>query len=305
MFYVAIGLSAEVHRLEHEGRTVPGWMRRTLRWADKIAFRPIRARFGDRLRIAVSGAAPLGKQLAEFYEALGIPIAEGYGLTEGGIVALNPLDHPRAGSVGKPLPGIEVKLADDGELLVNAPCIFTGYYNDPKTTAEVVRDGWLHTGDTAEIDADGFIYITGRKKEVIIASNGKKIFPARIESLFALEPIINHVVLFGEGQTYVSALLTVNAGVADNLKGMEGLQGQVTAAPVLAEVKRAVARVNSQLAPFEQIRRYRVLDRDFTIESGELTATLKVRRTRVAENFRELIEEMQGINSDAAAAGEY
>ncbi len=185
------------------------------------------------------------------------------------------------------------------------PFLCALYYNDPKTTAEVVRDGWLHTGDTAEIDADGFIYITGRKKEVIIASNGKKIFPARIESLFALEPIINHVVLFGEGQTYVSALLTVNAGVADNLKGMEGLQGQVTAAPVLAEVKRAVARVNSQLAPFEQIRRYRVLDRDFTIESGELTATLKVRRTRVAENFRELIEEMQGINSDAAAAGEY
>jgi len=304
LFYGAVGLSAEVHRREHEGRTVPRWMRHTLRWADKIAFRPIRARFGDRLRIAVSGAAPLGKQLAEFYEALGIPIAEGYGLTEGGIVALNPLDHPRAGSVGKPLPGIEVKLADDGELLVKSPSLFTGYYNDPKTTAEVKRDGWLYTGDTAEIDADGFIQITGRKKEVIIASNGKKVFPARVESLFNLEPIINHVVLFGEGQTYVSALLTVNAGVADTLKGMERLQGQVTAAPVLAEVKRAVARVNSQLAPFEQIRRYRVLDRDFTIESGELTATLKVRRIRVAENFREVIEEMQGINSNATAAGE-
>ncbi len=297
LFYGALGLGIDARRRERDGKSVPRWMRNTLKLADRLVFRKLRVRFGDRLRLPVSGAAPLGKELAEFFEVIGMPIVEGYGLTEGGIVILNPLDRPRPGSIGKPLPGVEIRLAPDGELLVRAPCLFTGYFNDPKATLEVLRGGWLYTGDTAEIDAAGFIYITGRKKEVIISSNGKKIYPVRIEGLFKLEPIINHVVPLGDGETYVAALLTINTGVAETLKGAEHLRGRpmseiVSAPPVVAEVKRAVAHVNAQLAPFEQIRRYRILDRELTIQGGELTATLKIRRSRVLSNYRAVIEEL-------------
>ena len=174
-------------------------------------FSKIRARLGGRIRLAASGAAPLGKDLARFYAAIGMPLIEGYGLTEGGVVCFNPLDRPKSGSIGVKLPGVELRLAEDGELLVKSPTLFSGYYNDPEATAAVLRDGWLYTGDIAEFDADGYVYITGRKKELIVSSNGKKIYPARIEVLFKTEPIINQVVLIGDRLPYVTALVTVNA----------------------------------------------------------------------------------------------
>src|SRR5205085_8813963 len=171
------------------------------------------------VRIAASGAAPLGRDLAQFYEAIGLPLIEGYGLTEGGVASLNPLDNPKPGSIGKPLPGVHMKLAEDGELLIKSPFLFAGYYKDPEATASVLRNGWLHTGDIAEIDADGYVYITGRKKELIVSSNGKKIYPARIESLFKVEPLVNQVLLVGDRQPYVTALLTINAGAVESLGG--------------------------------------------------------------------------------------
>jgi len=277
-FYGALGLGLEAARLRLEGKPVPGWTRSTLRLADQLMFRKLRARFGGRLKVPVSGAAPLGKDLALFYEVIGMPLVEGYGLTEGGIVSLNPIEAPRAGSIGKPLPGVAVRVAEDGELLVRAPCLFSGYYNDPAATAQVLRDGWLHTGDLAEIDGEGFITITGRKKDLIVASNGKKIYPSRIEGFFGLEPLINNVLLIGDRRPYVTALITVNR--------------TATRGDVEEEVRKAVARVNERLAPFEQIRKFRVLDRDFSIEAGELTATMKLRRSRVLENHRHLIAEM-------------
>jgi long-chain acyl-CoA synthetase len=230
-----------------------------------------------------SGAAPLGKELARFYSAIGLPLIEGYGLTEGGVVCLNPLDRPKSGSIGVSLPKTELRLAEDGELLIKSPALFSGYYKDPVATAAVLRDGWLYTGDIAEMDADGYVYITGRKKELIVSSNGKKIYPARIEGLFKTEPIVNQMVLIGDRLPYVTALFTVNVA------NVEGLKGR---APVLAEVKKAVARVNKQLAPFEQIRKFRVIEREFTIETGELTPTMKVRRNRVLENHREVVSEL-------------
>ncbi len=181
------------------------------------------------------------------------------------------------------MPKTELRLAEDGELLVKSPSLFSGYHKDPAATAAVLRDGWLYTGDIAEIDPDGYVYITGRKKELIVSSNGKKIYPARIEGLFKTEPIVNQMVLIGDRLPYVTALFTVNLANADGLKGEE---------PVLAEVKKAVARVNKQLAPFEQIRKFRILERDFTIETGELTPTMKVRRNRVLENHRNVVSEL-------------
>ena len=305
LFYGAVGLGLEAARCRQEGRPLPGWMRVPLKMADALVFRKIRQRLGGRLRIAASGAAPLSKDLALFYAAIGMPLIEGYGLTEGGIVSVNPLDNPKPGSIGKVLPGVEVKFAADGELLVKSPCLFLGYYNDPEATAAVLRDGWLHTGDLGDIDADGFIRISGRKKELIVASNGKKIYPSHIESLFKVEPIISHVLLIGDRMPYMTALLTVNPAVAAALPGMENSRepsgsGYVTAEPVVSEVRKAVARVNRQLASFERIRKFRILDREFSIEYGELTPTMKLRRSRVIENFRPLIDELYGAKAEFA-----
>ncbi len=278
LFHGAVGLGAEANRLREEGRPVPKWMRAALKVADRLVFSKIRGRLGGRIRIAASGAAPLGKELGRFYAAIGMPLIEGYGLTEGGVVCFNPLERPKSGSIGIKLPGVELRLAEDGELLVKSAALFSGYYKDPVATAAVLQDGWLYTGDIAEFDTDGYVYITGRKKELIVSSNGKKIYPARIEGLFKTEPLINHIVLIGDRLPYVTALVTVNAAQVGG--------------PIVAEVSKAVARVNRQLAPFEQIRKFRVVERDFSVETGELTPTMKVRRNRVLENHRELVSEL-------------
>jgi long-chain acyl-CoA synthetase len=296
-FYGALGLGLAAARYRRAGKPVPARIRVPLALADRIFFRKVRSRFGGRLSIAASGAAPLCQDLGEFYEAIGMPITEGYGLTEGGVVSLNPLGHAKPGSIGKPLAGVEITFSDDNEILVKSPCLFSGYLNDPVTTAEVLRDGRLHTGDLGHMDSDGYVFITGRKKELIVSSTGKKIFPSRVESLFKMEPLISQVLLIGDRLPFLTALFTINPTVAESLKGMEEWKGRPSAEiaqapPVVAEIHKAVMRVNRQLAPFEQVRKHRILGRDFTIEDGELTATMKVRRTRAIENFRESIDEL-------------
>jgi long-chain acyl-CoA synthetase len=296
-FYGALGMGLAAARYRKEGQAVPVRIRVPLKLADAIFFRKVRGRFGGRLRIAASGAAPLSKDLAEFYEAIGMPIIEGYGLTEGGVVTLNPLHRPKPGSIGVPLAGVEVKIAGDNEILVKSPCLFSGYFNDPQTTAEVLRDGWLHTGDLGHADSDGYFFITGRKKELIVSSTGKKIHPSRVENLFKTEPLISQVLLIGDRLPFLTALFTINMSAAEALKGMDPwkdrpLSEVVQAPPVLAEIQKAVVRVNKQLAPFEQVRKHRVLTRDFSIDQGELTATMKVRRTQAMENFKQQIDEL-------------
>ena len=276
LFYTAIGLGAEASRRRQQGKEVPGWMRTSLRMFDRLIFSKIRERLGGRMRLAASGAAPLSKELAEFYGAIGMPLIEGYGLTEGGVAALNPIERPKAGSIGVLLPGFEARIEEDGELMLRGGSLFSGYYKDPEATAAVLRDGWLATGDIAECDADGYYYITGRKKELIVSSNGKKIYPSRIEGMLKREPAINQVLLIGDRMPYVTALFTVN-GAPDEARG---------------SVEKAVKTVNKQLASFEQVRKFKILERDFSIEQGELTPTMKVRRNRVLENHRGLVSEM-------------
>ncbi len=276
MFYLALGMGSRAAQLRRNGQPVPAWMRSALGLFDKIIFNKIRERLGGRLRFPISGAAPLSKDLAEFYEAIGMPLLEGYGLTEGGVVSVNPIGRVKPGSIGKLLPGIEVRLEEDGELLLRSAVNFSGYYKDPAATAAVLRDGWLSTGDIATCDDEGYYYITGRKKELIVASNGKKIYPARIEGLFKKEPLINHVLLIGDRLPYVTALITVT--------------GDPAAAQAIVE--STVKNVNRQLASFEQIRKFKILDRDFSIENGELTPTMKLRRSRALENHRALVTEL-------------
>src|SRR5579872_4371430 len=246
IFAGAVGLGSEVARLKQAGKPVPGWMQRANKLADKAVFSKIRDRLGGKIRVAASGAAPLGKDLGEFYAAIGMPLVEGYGLTEGGVATLNPLDRPKPGSIGKLLPGVEARLEEDGELMLKSPCLFTGYLNDPAATASVLRDGWLATGDIGEIDGDGYLYITGRKKELIVSSNGKKIYPSRIEHLLKREPLISHVVLAGDRRPYVAALMTVNGPVSE----------------AQTAVASAVKAANRELAGFEQIRKFRILERE-------------------------------------------
>jgi long-chain acyl-CoA synthetase len=276
LYYTAVGLGSEASRRREQGKEVPGWMRISLRMFDRLVFSKIRERLGGRMRLAASGAAPLSKDLAEFYGAIGMPLIEGYGLTEGGVAALNPIERPKAGSIGKLLPGFEARIEEDGELMLRGGSLFAGYYKDPEATAAVLRDGWLATGDIAECDADGYYYITGRKKELIVSSNGKKIYPSRIEGMLKREPAINQVLLIGDRMPYVTALFTVN-GSPEEVRG---------------SVERAVKDVNRQLASFEQVRKFKILERDFSIEEGELTPTMKVRRNRVLENHRGLVSEM-------------
>jgi long-chain acyl-CoA synthetase len=293
IFHGALGLGSEAARYQREGKAQPLWMKRALKVANKLVFGKVKERLGGRLRIAASGGAPLGKDLAEFYAAIGMPLIEGYGLTEAGIVSFNPLGRPKPGSIGKILPGVEARLADDGELQLRSPCLFQGYYHDAAATRSVMSEGgWFATGDIAETDADGYWYITGRKKELIVSSNGKKIYPSRIENLFKMEPLVNQVVLVGDKKPYVTALLTLNLA---NLKGVNSDQPVADLAktePVAKAVQEAVSRVNKQLADFERIRRFKVLERDFTIEYGELTPTMKIRRSRVLENHKGLVSEL-------------
>ncbi len=303
VFWGALGLALKANQLRAQGKSLPFWMPPALQAADRMVFSKLRARFGGKMRLPVSGAAPLGKDLAHFYEAIGMPIVEGYGLTEGGITTLNPIDGPRAGSIGKMLPGVEWKITEDGELCLGGPTIFSGYFRDPEATAQVLRDGWLHTGDIASVDEHGFFSITGRKKEMIVSSNGKKIYPSRLEGLLKMEPIFSQMILVGDRRPYVAALFTLNESAARSLKGMESckaapLQELAAAEPVLAEVKRAVRKANRQLAPFEQIRKFRILERDFSIEHGELTATMKVRRAKVLENFHSVVSELYAGKED-------
>ena len=297
VFFACLGIGLAAARYRRQAKPVPAYLHFPLKFADKVAFSKIRERFGGRLRIAISGGAPLGADLAEFFEAIGIPLVEGYGLTEGGVVVFNPIDRPVAGSIGKALPSVEISFAEDGEILVKSPSLFSHYHNDPEATAAVLQNGFLHTGDVGRIDSDGYIYITGRKKELIVLSNGKKVFPSRAEGLFKFEPLISQVVLVGDRLPQITALFTIHPNIAETLPGMETAKGKpieelAAAEPVLKEVQRVVGKVNKQLAPFEQIRKFRILSRDFSIETGEMTATMKVRRAKVLVNFKDVVDSL-------------
>ncbi|MBI5084814.1 MAG: AMP-binding protein [Acidobacteria bacterium] len=295
LFYMGLGVGSEASRARQAGRSPSPWVSSSLKFFNSVVFSKIRQRLGGRLRIAASGAAPLGKELAEFYSSIGLPLIEGYGLTEGGVVALNPISRPKPGSIGKTLAGVEFRLAEDGELLIRGEMVFSGYYKDSEATSIVLRDGWLHTGDVAEVDADGYYYITGRKKELIVSSNGKKIYPARIEGLFKLEPLVNQILLVGDRLPYMTALITINPQAAEQIKGIAAgtpVPEMVQSASLQGEMKKLVQRVNRQLASFEQIRKFKVLDREFSMESGEITPTMKLRRGKVLDNFKSEISEL-------------
>jgi long-chain acyl-CoA synthetase len=253
------------------------------RIADRLVFARVKERLGGRLRLGVSGAAPLSLEVLEFFSALGILVIEGYGLTEtSSSLSVNQEDDYRLGTVGKAVEGCEVKLDEDGEILVKSPSVFVGYYKDPEATAaSFTEDGWFRTGDVGEIDADGFIKITDRKKDLIITAGGKNIAPQNIENALKASRFVSQAVAIGDRRPYVTALITLDW---DEVSAT-GRDPQELVQEIVDDVNRDRVRV-------EQIKKFAVLPRDFTQEDGELTPTLKLRRRIVHEHFADEIENL-------------
>ncbi|MGZ4758131.1 MAG: AMP-dependent synthetase/ligase [Acidimicrobiales bacterium] len=266
---------------------------------DVVLGRRIRAQLGlDRARVFASAAAPISPDLLSWYARVGIPIIEAYGQTEGcGVTTLNPPDAIRIGTVGKAAPGVSVRTAPDHEVLVKGDNVCTGYYEDPAGTAQLIdADGWMHTGDLGAVDRDGYLTITGRKKDLIILSSGKNISPEEIETQLRNEPLLSQAVVFGEGRPYLTALLTLDDEAVATWAERKGRLPEAEALhedpELIEEVTRSIERVNARNARIEGIKRWHVLPHDFTVADGELTPTLKVKRKVVLDRHAPLIEQL-------------
>lgn len=253
----------------------------------------------DRCKIATSGSAPLDPAIIEFFRALGVPLTEGWGMSElSNAATISPPEEARSGAVGKRFPGMEITIASDGEVLVRGPLVMGGYYKDPERTVDSVDpDGWLHTGDVGELDADGYLKITDRKKELIITSGGKNISPALIEYELQRHPLIGQACAIGDRRNYVTALIVLDPETAPAWAKAQGLPelplAELALRPeVLAEVRRGVDEANSHLARVEQVRRFRVLGNEWTVDSGELTPTQKRRRRVITDRYAKEIDEL-------------
>jgi long-chain acyl-CoA synthetase len=298
LFAWAISEGARQRARERDGRPTGPLARRRHRLADRLVLAKVRAVFGDRFELALTGAAPIGQEVLDFFDACGVLVLEGYGLTETCATStLNTASANRFGTVGRPLPGTEVRCAGDGELLLRGPTVFAGYHGREADTAEVLKDGWLTTGDLGAVDADGYVRITGRKKDLIITSSGKNISPSNIESLLRETRWVSQAVVFGDQHPYLVALLTLEPDGLAELAGRAGADTRdlavLAAHPaVRGELQASVTAVNSRLARIEQIKRFTILDRDLDQAQGELTPTLKVRRPVVTEHFAGLVDEL-------------
>ena len=280
----ALGVGRQVSELRQRGEAVPPGLALRHRVADRLVYSKIKNRLGGRLRLGVSGGAPLSKEIAAFFHSIDILIVEGWGLTECTTAAsVNRPGRFRFGTVGPALPGFEVRVEGDGELLIRSETVFAGYYKDEQATREVLgEDGWLRSGDVGSIDADGFISITDRKKDILVTAGGKNVAPQNLENALKTSPLVSQALVLGDRRPYVAALITVDPAAADGLPPEE----------IDQRVQAVVDGVNGELSRFEQIKRFRVLPRDFTAEEDEVTPTLKLKRRVVAEHFAREIEEL-------------
>jgi long-chain acyl-CoA synthetase len=279
----ALGVGARTSRARRDGTSVGGVLALQQRLAERLVFAKVRERLGGRLRVGVSGAAPLSVDVMEFFHALGVPVIEGYGLTETASSAtVNEPEDFRIGTVGRPVEGAEIRLADDGEILIRSDAVFAGYYKDPDATAAALTaDGWLRTGDVGEIDDEGFVRITERKKDLIITAGGKNIAPQNLENALKASRFVSQALVVGDRRPYVAALVTLDeAEIASTDRDPQTL------------VQELVDDVNRDRMRVEQIKRFAILPRDFSQEEGEVTPTLKLRRKVVHEHFADEIEQL-------------
>jgi len=290
VFDWAIGVGKKVRAVERQGRTPGPLLAFQHRIADKQVLSKIRGLFGGNLKQAVTGAAPINPEILEFFDAAGVLVVEGWGMTETSTAAtVATPDSFKWGTVGKPFPGCEIRIADDGEILVKGPNVFQGYYKNEGATRETLVDGWLHTGDIGEIDADGYLKITGRKKDIIITAGGKNITPANLEAEIKQHPLVSQCVVIGDRRPYLVALVTLDPEEATKYASEHGLEGDPQALSDNAEVRASISahieEINRKFARVEQVKKFEILPRDLSQEGGELTPTMKVKRNVVADKY--------------------
>ncbi len=273
----SLGVGKRVSTLRQAKQPVPRGLGLQYKLADKLVYAKVKERLGGRLRLANAGGAPLSRDVAEFFHAIDILILEGYGLSEVTTAAtVNREEDFRFGTVGKALPGVELRIAEDGEILIRSNTVFAGYFHDPEATAEALdAEGFVHTGDVGHLDDDGFLVITDRKKDIIVTAGGKNVSPQNLENELKAQPAISQALVVGDRRPYIAALITIDPDVQVDVE---------------ETARRAVDAVNDGRSGFEQIKRFRVLPRDFTIEHGELTPTLKLRRKIALEHFADDLE---------------
>jgi long-chain acyl-CoA synthetase len=278
----ALRTGRRVSELREQGRPLPAGLVLRHRLADRLVYRKVKNRLGGRLRLGISGGAPLAKEIGELFHALDILIIEGWGLTECTTAAsVNRPNQFRFGTVGPALPGFEVRAAKDGELLIRSETVFAGYYKDEGATREVLGDdGWLRTGDVGSIDEDGFIHITDRKKDILVTAGGKNVAPQNLENALKMAPLVSQALVVGDRRPYVAALITVDPEQAADVPPEE----------LEERVQAIVDAVNAELSRYEQIKRFRILPRDFSADEDEVTPTLKLKRRVVADHFADEIE---------------
>jgi long-chain acyl-CoA synthetase len=308
IFQWAIARGKRASELRQKGRMIGPLLTLELMIAEKLVFSKLKARFGGRLRYFISGSAPLSREIAEFFHACGVLILEGYGLTETSAASfVNRPQRYRFGTVGFPLPGTEVKLApEDSEILIKSPGVMRGYHNLPEETAAVLEDGWLRTGDIGEVDPNGFLRITDRKKDLIKTSGGKYIAPQHIEGkLKAACPYVSQVIVHGDRRNFCTALFTLDEeairGWADH-HGLAGRSyGEIAASPEVQRLLQGyVDEVNRGLAKYETVKKFAILPHDLTVEEGELTPSLKVKRKAVEKKYSKVLDGMyEGAMADA------
>jgi long-chain acyl-CoA synthetase len=295
-FERAVKLGVEVRMREARGEEVPDEMRAMLERTDEAIFKHVRALFGSRLRLAVSGAAPIAPEILEFFYAAGVPVLEGWGMTETCAVGtLNLPDAIKFGTIGRPLPGVEVRTSDQGEIEVRGPVVFREYWGNSDATRETLTDdGWLRTGDLGEIDDEGFVRITGRAKDIIITAGGKNLTPANVENDLQRSLWISRAVMYGDRKPYPVALITLDPDEIVPWAKERGLPtdlGELARTDEVRElIQDEIDRVNERYARVEQVKRFGILDHDFSQEAGELTPTLKLKRNVVYERYADRLE---------------
>jgi long-chain acyl-CoA synthetase len=291
----ATQVGLKVRALQSAGQDVPPELQAHFDAADEKLFKNVRAAFGGRLRQATSGAAPIAKEILEFFYACGVPVLEGYGMTETATAStVSTVDDFRFGSVGRALPGMEIRIADDGEVLLRGPNIFQGYYRNDDASFGSIVDGWLHTGDLGRLDEDGYLYITGRKKDIIITAGGKNLTPANLENDLKQSRWISQAVMHGDRRPYPVALITLDPEEIPHFAREHGLPEDIAALakePKLIElIQGELDKVNERYAQVEKIKKFTILDHDLSQETGELTPTLKVKRNVVQEKYADLFD---------------
>jgi long-chain acyl-CoA synthetase len=298
VFRWAVRTGRKVRELERQGKEPGPLLRRQYKLADKAVLSKVRDLFGGRIKQCVTGAAPISPEILEFFWACGVLVLEGYGMTETSTAStINRQDDFKFGSVGKAFPGCDIKIAPDGEVLIKGPNIFRGYYKNPDATEETIKDSWLHTGDLGRLDEDGFLYITGRKKDIIITAGGKNITPANLENGLKQNQYISQAVVYGDRRPYLTALITldpdeIGAYARENGLGTTDVAELAERPEVRKLVQDALDIVNSKVARVEQVKKFEILPHDLTQETGELTPTLKVKRSVVYEKYGRVFDQL-------------